>query len=82
MIKTIRLKAIKGGGSKALFVASNITIVKPNKDNTSEVCVTGDTKGIEVYESADEIEQMIKMETLGVEASSNFLPVYPKIEHE
>ena len=82
MIKTIRLKAIKGGGSKALFVASNITIVKPNKDNTSIVCVTGDTKGIEVYESADEIEQMIKFEQVGHEPNSTFQPAYPQIEHE
>jgi len=80
MIKVIRLKLVKGKGSKGLFVAQNIGVVKPCNDDNSMVYITGDSKGVEVYESTDEIEQMIKMETLGVQPAN---PInYPQIEHE
>lgn len=82
MIKTIRLKTIKGGGSKSLFIALNITIVKPIRDNNSIVCTVGDPKGVEVYESTDEIEQMITMETVGMQMNQGQPISYPQIEAE
>lgn len=82
MIKVIRLKTIKGGGSKAAFVASNITVVKPYKDNNSIVCTNGDSKGLEVYESTDEIEQMITMETIGIQPQPTTPINYPQLERE
>ena len=82
MIKVIRLKTIKGGGSMAAFVASNITVVKPCRDNNSIVCTTGDTKGLEVYESTDQIEQMITMETIGIQPQQPNPINYPQLDHE
>lgn len=82
MIKVIRLKTVKGGGSKTAFVASNITVIKPCRDNNSIVCTTGDTKGLEVYESTDEIEQMITLETIGAQPQQPSPINYPQLDHE
>lgn len=82
MIKVIRLRTQDGNGSKAAFVASNITVVRPTKDNTSIVCTAGDSKGVKVYESTDEIEQMITIETMGIQPQQKNPINYPQIEHE
>jgi len=81
MIKVIKLKTVKGGGSKAAFIALNITVIKPCRDNNAIVCTNGDSKGREVYESQEEIVQMIEMETIGVVHQPN--PVtYPQLPDE
>jgi hypothetical protein len=81
VIKVIRLRTQDGNGSKAAFIALNITRVIPTKDNTSLVFTAGDQKGVKVYESTDEIEQMITMETIG--AAPQQAPItYPQIESE
>ncbi len=81
MIKVIRLKTVKGGGSKAAFIALNITVVKPYRDNNSLVCTKSDPKGVEVYESTDEICQMIELETIGIQPNNH--PInYPQLESE
>jgi len=71
-----------GGGHKGLFVVPNIGVVKPFKDNNSLVCMIGDCKDVKVTESTDQIEQMIAMETIGLEPSSTFQPAIPQIAHE
>lgn len=81
-MKVIRLKTVKGGGSKAAFVVANITIVKPCRDNNSLVCTVSDHKGLEVYESADEIQQMIELESIGMQPQQTNPINYPQIEHE
>lgn len=81
MIKTIRLKIVKGRGSKGLFIAKNITVVKPCNDDNSIICTVSDPKGIEVYESADEIEQMIALETIGFNQQPQTIN-YPQLERE
>lgn len=66
----------------AAFVASNITVVKPCRDNNSIVCTVGDTKGLEVYESTDQIEQMMILETIG-QPQQPAAPInYPQLDHE
>jgi len=82
VIKTIRLRTLDGNGSKAAFIALNIGKVLPTKDNTSIVYVTGDTKGVKVYESTDEIEQMIQMETIGIQQQPTGPINYPQLEAE
>ncbi len=79
MVKVIRLKVVKGGGSKMGFIVSNITTIKPYKDNNSLVSTTSDAKGIEVYESTDEICQMIEMESIGLQPQQSNPINYPQL---
>ena len=81
MIKVIRLRTQDGNGSKAAFIASNVARVMPTKDNTSIIYTSGDSKGVKVYESTDEIEQMLIMETLGVQPNQPHIN-YPQLDHE
>ena len=80
MIKVIRLRTVKGGGSRMGFIANNIKAIKPTKDHNTVICMISDPKGIEVYESTDEIVQMIEMETI-VPTTQHINPInYPQLE--
>lgn len=80
-MKIIRLKEVKGGGSKTVFIVSNITCIKPCDDNNSLVITTANPKGVKVYESADEIAQMIELETVGQQPQSSNPVSYPQLEN-